>query len=111
MTEEEQVAICRQLAVTCMWGQSGIANVLLDGLDRNVHAPKPWREVYAEHAKSAERDAVGVITDREELNGYLRQRYWLTSFDDDGCSLFNPPPMNGLARYVSKELAGQMKRT
>jgi hypothetical protein len=111
MTRDEQEQICRTIAVSCMWGQGGIASVILDGLDRK--GPKidsTWREVYRSVEKDARRQSVGVITDEKELDLYLRDRYWLVNYDEDGCSLFNPPPMNGLAKYVSKELADKHKQ-
>ena len=111
MTNEEQEKICRAIAVSCMWGQGGIASVILEGLDKT--GPKTdtsWREVYSSVAKDARRQSMGVITDAKELDGYLRRGYWLVNYDEDGCSLFNPPPMNGLAKYVSKELADKHKK-
>lgn len=69
-----------------------------------------WREVYQSVAKDARRKSIGVVTDAKELDGYLRRGYWLVNYDEDGCSLFNPPPMNGLAKYVSKELAEKHKQ-
>lgn len=110
MTNEEQEQICRTIAVSCMWGQGGIASVILEGLDKS--GPKSemrWRDVYQTVAKDARRQSMGVITDAKELEGYLRRGYWLVNYDEDGCSLFNPPPMNGLAKYVSKELADNHK--
>lgn len=106
MTSDEQEQICRAIAVSCMWGQGGIASVILDRLDKN--GPKhdaSWREVYQSVAKDARRKEMGVIEDAGELQRYLSRGYWLVNFDEDGASLFNPPPMNGLAKYVSKELA------
>lgn len=111
MTRDEQEQICRTIAVSCLWGQGGIASVILDGLDRKgPNTGTTWREVYGSIAKDARRQSVGVITDEKELDRYLRDRYWLVNFDEDGCSLFNPPPMNGLAKYVSKELADKHKK-
>lgn len=108
MTDNEQKAICKAIAVSCMWGQGGIASVILDRLDANgPEGPQSWNAAYREVAKTAERESVGVIESESELRGYLSRRYWLVNFDEDGCSLFNPPPMNGLAKYVSKELAAK----
>lgn len=110
MTDGEQEQICRAIAVSCMWGQGGIASVILDRLDDKGPAmPKRWREVYQSVAKDAQRRQMGVITDQQELDRYLSRGYHLTNHDEDGCSLFNPPPMNGLAKYVSKELADKHK--
>jgi hypothetical protein len=73
-----------------------------------------WHDTYSAVWKQAQRESVGVITDEEELKRYINPfstpfsygaGYWLTNFNEDGCSLFNPPPMNGLCKYVSKELA------
>lgn len=110
MTDDEQEQICRTIAVSCMWGQGGIASVILEGLDKSgPKTAKLWRDVYQSVAKDARRRSMGVITDAKELEGYLRRGYWLVNFNEDGCSLFNPPPMSGLAKYVSKELADNHK--
>lgn len=110
MDEKEQIAICKAIAAACMWGQGGIASVILDRLDDEVEAPRKWREVYAENSKAARRESVGVLEDEERLRWYLGRGYWLTNYDEDGCSLFNPPPMNGLCMYVSKDLAEKYRR-
>lgn len=110
MNAEEQVAICKAIAVSCMWGQGGIASVILETMDVDgPAAPRGWLEVYREVSKPARRESVGVITERAELTRLLSRGYWLCNHDEDGCSLFNPPPMNGLAKYVSKELADAVK--
>jgi len=111
MTDEEQISICKQIAVTCMWGQGGIASVLLERLQEDGPAgPRPWPEVYRENAKAARRQYIGVITDEAELRRYLSRRYDICNHDEDGASLHHPPPMGGLAYYVSKELADKFKR-
>jgi hypothetical protein len=111
MTEQEQIEICKALAVTCMWGQGGIASVFLERLDRYGPAgPKGWYETYNARAKDAKRESMGVITDKAELDRYRALGYWVTNFDEDGASLFNPPPMNGLCKYVSKELAEPLRK-
>ena len=120
MTNDEQDAICKAIAVSCMWGQGGIASVILERMDDAVPMERSWRSVYRAVRKQATRESVGVISDEEELKRYLNPfsnphayfnagRYWLTNFDEDGCSLFNPPPMNGLSKYVSKELADKYR--
>lgn len=110
MDEKEQIAICKAIAEACMWGQGGIASVIIDRLDKKVEAPRKWREVYVENSKAAQRESVGVLDDEDRLRIYLRQGYWLTNYNEDGCALFNPPPMNGLCMYVTKELAEKYKR-
>lgn len=69
-----------------------------------------WKSLFNQHDKEARREAVGVVTEGAKLEKMLRQGYWLTNWDDDGCALFNPPPMNGLAMYVSKPLAEKHRR-
>lgn len=109
MTEEERIAICKAIAASCMWGHGGIAAVIIQALEKKLPAEVSWQQIYAENEKTAKRESVGVITDEAELQSRLRNGYWLTNWDDDGCSLFNPPPMNGLSAYVSKELAQRRK--
>jgi hypothetical protein len=110
MTNEERDDICRAIAVSCMWGQGGIASVILEELQRRVPLPdKTWAEAYNSISKAAQRDSVGVVTEQSDLDWHLQRGYWLANFDADGCALFNPPPMNGLSRYVSKELADAYK--
>lgn len=110
MSPEEQAAICKAIAVSCMWGHGGLGSVILDELQTRLPATRPWHEVHAEVAKQARRESVGVVTKREQLDWYLKQGYWLTNYDDDGCELFNPRPMNGLAKYVSLELTNEIKQ-
>ena len=109
MTEDDQIAICKAIAVSCMWGQGGIAAVILERLDKKVPAPASWRAVYSDHAKGATREYIGDITDEAELIRRIDQGGWLVNFDEDGCDLFGPPPMNGLEKHVSKELADKYR--
>lgn len=83
-----------------MWGQGGIQSVILDELDEQMPMDRSWRDVSNENSKQAKMEHIGVITDDFELLDYLSRGYWLTNGD----SLFNPPPMNGLCKYVSPEL-------
>lgn len=103
MTNDEQIAICKAIAKSCMWGQSGIASVILDEFERKL--PMQWRGVYDAHAREAKREAVGVVTDEAEVHRLLRRGYWLTNYQPGEMSIFNPPPMNGLYMYLSAELA------
>lgn len=107
MLPSERVAIVKALAASHMWGQDGVASVFLGRLDKALPSESSWGLLYSEHAKAAQRECMGVLDDEERLNNYLTRGYWLTNYDEDGCSLFNPPPMNGLATYVSKRLAEQ----
>lgn len=107
MTNEEQVTICKTIAAACMWGQGGIARVILDDLELTMPMDRRWNAVYSAHAEQAQRERMGVITDEAELLRYLRDGYWLVNGD----SLFNPPPMNGLCKYVSKELYDKHNRS
>ena len=105
MDDVERTTICKAIARSCMWGQGGIASIILDRLQEVLPTDPSWREMYREHEKAAKREAVGVIDDEDKLRFWLRRGYWLVNFDADGASLFNPPPMNGLYSYVSKDLA------
>lgn len=109
MTEEEQAEVCRVIAVSCMWGHGGIAHVIMEGLDRALPQPVPWGDLYQRNQKQVTRAHVGCITEESDLDYWLSRGYWLVNFDADGCSLFNPPPMNGLHKYVSKTLAEKYK--
>lgn len=105
MTEEEQIAACKAIAASCMWGNSGLASVIIERLDKAIPCDPTWRQVYDANAKAAKRESVGVLSDEKTLKWMLQRGYWLTNWNEDGCCLFNPPPMNGLSQYVSKELA------
>lgn len=105
MTEDERVAVCKAITISCMWGHGGIGSVILDRLDKTMPHETSWRKLHDDNAKETRRDSVGVISDRDELERKLRRGFWLTNWDEDGCALFNPPPMNGLDMYVSKPLA------
>ena len=88
-----------------MWGHGGVASVIADKLQERFPLATSWEDVLAAVSKGAERSEVGVIDDEKELRFWLDRGYYLTNYDADGCSLFNPPPMNGLFKYVSKGLA------
>ena len=105
MTAHEQIQICKVLAIACMWGQGGICSVILDDLDKKMPMDPSWQQTFADHRKEATREHIGVITDENELRGYLNRGYWLVNGD----SLFNPPPMNGLRKYVRKDLYDKFK--
>lgn len=110
MTDDERIQIVKALACSHMWGQGGVASVFLEMLDARLPANPSWVRLHAEHCKEAEREHMGVLDNDDRLNEYLRRGYWLTNYDEDGCSLFNPPPMNGLCTYVSKRLADKYCR-
>lgn len=101
----ERLKIVESIIQACMWGHGGVASLILERLDKALPAEPSWRDLYAQNSKRVRREAVGVITDETVLVERLRRGCWLVNYDEDGCSLFNPPPMNGLASYVSKELA------
>jgi len=102
---EERVTICKAIAVACMWGHGGIGSVIIESLDKKLPRDPTWKQLYDANIKEAKREAVGVITDETLLRSRLERGYHLTNWDEDGCSLFNPPPMNGLSAYVAKDLA------
>ena len=110
MTEDERIQVVKALACSHMWGQDGVAGVFLEMLDKRLPAQPRWQLLYANHCQEAKREYVGVLDDDSRLTDYLRRGYWLTNHSDDGCSLFNPPPMNGLSMYVSKRLADKYRR-
>jgi hypothetical protein len=105
VSDEDRLKIVEAIIRACMWGQGGIAGVILENLDKTAPDDLSWQALYRQNYKRVNREAVGVIVDEGVLRNYLGSGYWLVNFDEDGCSLFNPPPMNGLASYVSKELA------
>jgi len=110
MNDFERVIICKALAEGSLWGQGGHISVLLEKLDKRLPGTPTWGQLYTEHEKNARHEYLGVITDDKILQNRLNRGCWLTNWDDDGCSLFNPPPTNGLNCYVSKELADRYKR-
>ena len=88
-----------------MWGHGGIGSVIIDGLQKKFPTKPTWREVMDANSKTAKHEAVGVVKSEDELQRWLSQGYWLTNYEPGELSLFNPPPMNGLAMYVLGELA------
>jgi len=105
MTEEERIEICKSIAIACMWGQGGIGSVILEAFDKRLPSEPTWHDLHNSIAEDARRESVGTIDDEEDLRWRLSRGYWLTNYDDRGCALFNPQPMNGLSKYVSKRLA------
>lgn len=109
MTNEERELICREIAILSMWGHGWVGSSLMDRLDKRLPGAPTWDKLYHDIADNARRDHVGRIDDEAALKWWMQRGYWLTNWDDKGCSLFNPPPMNGLCKYVSKELAEKYK--
>lgn len=111
MTELERITICEQVAVLSMWGHGWVGSTLMEKLDKALAGTPTWRALYQSVAQTAQRESVGTVTDAAALRDKLLRGYWLTNWDEHGCALFNPPPMNGLCQYVSKELAAKYKVT
>ena len=109
ITDEARMKIVESVVVACGWGHGGIASVLLEEMDKRLPCVPTWQKLYSENHTRIWREHIGVITDEEELRGYMNRGYWLVNFGNDGCSLFNPPPMNGLCKFVSRELAAKLR--
>ncbi len=110
MTEAEQIVICKVLAKSCMWGQGGIAAVILDGLERSM--PMSWHRIYAENDQQARDDATGVVVDEAELRDYLARDYRLCNYRPGRMSLHRSPAHGGgLWRAVIGELAEKYGQT
>lgn len=105
MTEDERLKIVKAVVLTGMWGHGWIVSSILENLDKTLPAEPSWRLLADTHSKHIQRESVGVLDDEQRLLDYRHRGYWLVNYNTDGCSLFNPPPMNGLAMYVSKRLA------
>jgi hypothetical protein len=105
MTPEEQIKICNAITVSCMWGQGGISSVILERLQKFIPTDPSWESVARQHSRKAELDHIGIITDENELKSKMSRGYWLCNFENDVAALFNPPPMNGLCKYVEIKLA------
>ena len=111
MSEDERIEVCKAVAVSCMWGHGGVGANIIERLEKALPSSPSWRELFNAHQKAARRESVGVITEERRLSDYLSRGYRLANWDEDGCSLFNPPPMNGLAAYVDKVLADKYAHT
>lgn len=109
ITDDARLKIVESAVVACAWGHGGIASILLEEMDKRLPCIPTWQKLYSENHARIWREKIGVITDEEELRGYMSRGYWLVNFGEDGCSLFNPPPMNGLCKFVSKELAAEFR--
>lgn len=105
MTPEERMEIVRACVVAGMWGHMGVVGIVLEELDKRLPETPTLRQLLRDNEKRIRREHIGVIDDEARLQSLLSLGYWLTNFDVDGCMLFNPPPMNGLAYYVSRRLA------
>lgn len=111
MTDDEQKIICMEIAKSCMWGNGGIAAVIIEKLDQAIPMNTPWGVAYRAHGREARREAVGVIRDEAELVALLSRGYWLCNYQPGQMSLNSPPPTNGLARYVVGDLAEKYGKT
>jgi hypothetical protein len=54
MTHEEQVEVCKAIALTHIWPQGGgIGTVILDELQKRFPMERPWRQVHDIHLQAA----------------------------------------------------------
>ena len=109
MTDAERLEVVRSIVIASMWGYGGVGQSVIEQLDKRLPAEPSWGSLQAEHSKAMRREHMGVLDDEEQLRWLMSRGYWLVNYDDDGCSLFNPPPMNGLYMYVSERLAEQFR--
>ena len=107
MQDTEQVAICKAIARSCMWGHGGIASVIVERIAKTVAAPEDWGKVFRENKRAAEYEAVGIITDRAELDRLLACGHYCCNYRHGELAVFNPPPMNGLYKYIIGSLADE----
>ena len=107
MTRDEQVKICYILAKISMFGHGWVGSTAIDDLQKHLPTDPSWQQVYGDNARQARYDAVGVVKDEKELMYWLSRGYWVTNYNakDHELALFNPPPMNGLNKYVIGDLA------
>lgn len=57
MTNEEQVEVCKAIALSCIWeGGGGVGTAILDELQKRLPMERPWRQVHDIHAQAALRE-------------------------------------------------------
>lgn len=105
MTAEEQAAVCRAIAIMCMWGQGGIASCIIEQLDKGAPMQPSWQAVFRGGAQKWKRELVGVITDEVDLTFWIGRGYRLCNYTPEGMDLHMPT--GGLHKYVSAELAAK----
>lgn len=103
MTPEDQELICKCLARANAWGSDSIS-LGLDELNKGAPQSKSWVDVFNRVYKQAVREKVGVVTDLREARSLLSYGYWLANEE----AIFNPPPMNGLHKFIDFELYKQL---
>jgi hypothetical protein len=105
MTENEQIKVCKAIASACMWGQGGLAHVIIEKLEENVKCKDKWEDVFKENKKNAEYETTGIVKDEKELEYYLSQKYTLHNYQPGELALFYPWLGGGLAKYIVGDLA------
>lgn len=105
MTNGEQVLVCKIIAKACMWGNGGLASVIIEELDKKLKQKENWSSVFKANKRISEYEATGVIKDEEELRSYLGRGYTLHNYKPGELALFFPGIGRGLAKYVVGELA------
>lgn len=105
ITPEEQMEICKAITKACMWGHSGLGSVIIDKLQAKLPTDPTWQRVHAANEKIAKHEAVGVVTDEKDLQGYIRGGYLLCNYSPGELSIHYPHRGGGLCKYVVGELA------
>ena len=106
MTKEEQIKICKAISASCMWGHGGIGSVIIEKLDKTVKCADKWADVFKSSKKQGEYDAVGVISNEDELRRKISDGYTIHNYKSGELSVFRPRIYGGgLHMYVLGELA------
>lgn len=54
MTNEEQIEVCKAIALACVWPQGGqVSTVILEDLDERLPMERSWRHIHDVHLKEA----------------------------------------------------------
>lgn len=106
MTDEEQDAICKAIAASCMWGHGGIGAVILDDLQERLPQARDWRAVHEAVKTSARHEAVGVADTELEIERLLTDGYALCNYQPGELAIFRPRKFGGgLHKYIIGDLA------
>lgn len=100
MEEKDIEAICKCMARVTAWGSEGSVSSILDRLEKEFPQKTGWRKTFNRVYEDTVREQVGVVTSASEAISLLEKGYWLANED----AIFNPPPRNGLYKYIDFEL-------
>lgn len=106
MTEDERITLVKILAGIGMWGHGWIGPAVCKELQKQLPVTLSWPQLFEQYKEAAEEEAIGVVTDEEEIRSYISMGYHLCNYTPGKLSIHNPWSRGGgLRTYIKGPLA------